>query len=358
MDSIGKVLSRFKPNIQNLERFTKGRLPTFVTGVDLDDSFIPWKENEYRRSVNNNFLQSNQIAFREVADRGVFVVLTGIDYKSVQEINDLLPFTDILTTDNGLEMRINNKGELPKIWLAKDHEVTPNSDWKSFIKNETGWDRKLFFDVSNRVLNNFGYVVEINDKNQRPEIAYPHHDVRKSFDNSVTVIFSPGELALYLLKEADFPSEYYKTAGETLAMNVLSKYNKSSQGNKIKYKMSEHDTYFYIFFSPVGEVEINKASAFNASLNLLPETVRNNLEFGIGIGDSGNDKHSALQEITVPRDEYKTIPVYSIVSGGNSCLLKDLKIKKHPRLVIAKEEGNIGPAFKHVIQRANKETNK
>ena len=358
MNSVDKILAGFNPGTQLISRFAGSELSDFIIGTDLDHSFIPWGENAYRNKEKvNKCLQSNHQAFEEVKGRAVVAGLTGIDYDSVLEINDLLPMLDILATNNGLEVRVNNNSEPSKKWLAKNRKLNANPDWESFIKNKGGWDKNLFIKALNIALNNLGYVVEITDESHRPKIAYPHHAVRKSYYNNETVMYSSGESAVYLLKEADGSSSDYKLSGETLAMRVIGTYNEISRGHKVQFKISEHDTYFYIFFSPSNEITINKASAFEASLHFLSEEIKDRIKFGIGIGDSDNDGClGKLTEITLPSKIPKMIPFYFIVSGRNSSLLQDPKIKHHPRLFIAEKEGDIGPKFREAVIRANRET--
>ncbi len=359
MNTVPRSCFDFKPAAQSFERFTGGQLPAFAVGADIDHSIVPWKENKYRKEVNAEGLRGNQLAFRQVQNTALFVVLTGIDLKSVQEISSELngfPPIDILATDNGLEMHVNNKGEPSGIWLAKGRNIDSNNDWEAFLQTEAKWDRASFSQTMFRVLNNFG-LREVTENTNCPEIAYSHHTIFKTVDLPVNAVFCSGESAIYLLKEESLPIELVQEFGDVLARNIVKKYNEINPGSKVKYKLSEHDKYFYIFFSPNNEIKIDKASAFEASLKFLPQNIRDSLKYAVVIGDSENDTHVRLGEVTVPWSSSRIIPVYAIISGKYSHLLDDKEVMNHPRLVVAEEMGNIGNAFQYAVQRADKEVN-
>lgn len=330
------------------DRFLSNKLE-IIALADLDDTLIPW--TKFRKSVNKKFLSDNQSAFKEAYGRTLIGAVTGLDFRSVKEIKDLLngfPPFDFLSTDNGMVFYSNNDNQCSSFgqWVAKTEPEDFDKEWEDFIKGNTGWDRKQFFSILTDKLGEDGFK-KLLPREKTPDLAYPHCKVYKRADlfNSFAV-FSEGESAIYMLMNPKVNLDLRENEARSFAEAVRERY-KSESKKEIKFNISDHGNYLYIFFSPVGNIQISKASVFPLIVNKLPKNKLKEVKAAVGFGDSKNDDHLKVKEVRLPLEKPFSIPVYSIHSGDS--LKNDKEYSEHPRIFYA-QQGNIGRTFINVMR--------
>ncbi len=331
-------------------RFTT-KAPNKIILADLDDTLIPWVK--FRKSWNEDFLRENQSAFKQVSERAVIGAVTGLDFMSVREIKGLLegfPPFDFLSTDNGKivyfnENDVSSFGE----WVSRVKPEDYDKGWETYIRENTGWDRGLLFSVLEECFQNECFA-ELESDGIKPELAYPHCKVYRREDvfNSFAV-FSKGESAVYMIMNPEVNLHLRESEMKKFGEMIKEKY-KGISDKEIKFNISNHGNYFYMFFAPVGKVQIDKASIFDLIVSRLPKDKLRELKAGIALGDSQNDKHLRVQKINLSLDETAPAPVYAIHSGD---LLKDdEEFSKHPFRSFT-EGGNIGRALTNVVNKVD-----
>lgn len=343
-----KVIQLNKPFLPT--RFTV-KVPNKIILADLDDTLIPWVK--FRKSWNEDFLRGNQFAFTEASNKAIIGAVTGLDFMSVREIKDLLkgfPPFDFLSTDNGKIVYLNENDISPfGKWVAKVKPEEYDKGWEAYIKENTGWDRDLLFSVLERALQD-EFFAEIESDGIKPDLAYSHCKIYKREDifNSFAV-FSKGESAVYMIMNPEVNIHLRETEMKKFGEIIKEKY-KDISGKEIKFNISNHGNYFYMFFAPVGKIQIDKASIFDLIVSRLPKDKLKDLKAGIALGDSQNDKHLRVQNINLPLDEILNVPVYAIHSGD---LLKDdEEFSKHPFRFFT-EGGNIGRTLTNVLNKVD-----
>ena len=339
------IRNLFNPKIKNFQRL-KDKKPEIVITADIDHTLIPWSDDKYRTEVNKKFLQGNQDAFQSVADKSIFITATGMDFNSVSEMHNYLngfPPMDFLFTDNSKILHINENGEIQSKWLKEN--LKSDDDFEVFMNSVIGWDNNLFYNILQETFNEIGFQSSNNGK--IPKFAYPHQNILQgNIKAPITIVFAKGGSDFYIAESGDNSHDDYKSAAEIIANKVIEKYEKKKTNVKVEYEISDHGDHLYVFFSPI-YLKVNKSSSFEVALKYLPQDKITNLKAAIALGDSANDKHLELENIIT--QEGKEIPVYSILLDKDR--LKDLAIKDHKRLFIAKEKGNIGQCFLDVVSK-------
>lgn len=327
--------------------------PTILIATDEDDSRLPWLHGveNYRSKFHEEYLENNKNAFKSLADKAFIIGATGLDFKSLQWIQERtkilngFPPTDIEITDNGLEIRVNENGILPEEWFNPQIEILPNSEYELYVQKEAGYEREIFYKALTSKLKELGFV-KINDSNNFLPMALPNCIVYEiKGDLPTFVIFSSGESAFYFIGNDENKNDYDRLYND-LAKGILKEYNELTGKKKnIKYEVSGHGNYAYIFFSPNNGIEISKETAFNSSLEFLPKYLRAKFEVAIAVGDSRNDKHLIPHTVEI---DGKSIPRHSVITGNK--LANEEWLQSHPRLFwIPEEPGNVGPAILEII---------
>lgn len=335
-------------------RFTLEK-PNKIVLADLDDTLIPWVK--FRKNVNKDFLSGNQHAFKEAYGKALIGAVTGLDFMSVRKIRylpngfpvlDGFPPPDFISTDNGMRFYSNIEGKYSSFGelVAKTKPEDFDKDVEAFIKENTGWDRDLFFKFLSGELRKEGFNKLLPNK-KRPDLAYPHCKVYKKADkfNSFAV-FSKGESAVYMLMNPKIDFDLRENAAISFGEKITKRY-KREFGKGIKFNVSNHGHYLYIFFSPVGKIQINKASVFDIIANKLSRDTLKEIKAGIALGDGPNDTHLKVEEIELPLEEPVSVFAWAIGSGNS--LKKDKEVSSHPR-VFWTEQGNIGRTFMNVVE--------
>lgn len=352
-------IATLETSLKNLEPFNlftfskTGKPPDIFLASDIDHSLIPWEKGKYKVSVEEDTLYKNYEAIKPYKDRLLTALVTGLDLPSVQLMRKYFDSSlqvHFLSTDNGKGGLYINQDEIETTnWLEQLKIEDRNIEWETFVKEIAGWEQDLFLkSVFNELLIKRGYK-ELKDK--KLEMSYPHYSVYElndgqNFNLPLTLIFGLHESALYLMKHSISTTDELKKHGVELAESICKTYNESSN-LRIKFTITEHDNYFYIFFSPDNGIEINKAKACDFLIRRLPNEISSNLKAGIVIGDSGNDTHLKIEHIELQNG--RKIPFYAIFSGTD--LLNNEEFTKHPRIEVSQKLGNIGSSIRTVIAR-------
>ena len=345
-----KVLSRpFTPPQTELKRLN-GTKSEILIVTDEDHTRIPWTEQGYRTGINPEYLEGNKQAFHAVASKSIIIGATGLDFKSLQWIQEQLgvltgfPPTDIEITDNGLEIRLNENGLNHEEWLDVKKDIEPNKDYESYIRSEVGYRREVFSQAMKAKIQEFGYI-QVTDIEDYPPMTLPNCEAfSKKGDFPSTVVISYGESAIYVVKE-NSDLDYLKFTTD-LVESIIDEYKRLT-GKQIKAEISEHGFYDYAYFSPDNGIYVSKETALNEALKMLPSHQTSNLQVVIAAGDSANDKHLIPHTLQV---NGKTIDRHSVITGLK---LSDNKwFKDHPRIHLSPNEvGHIGPGILEIIKK-------
>ena len=339
---------------QVYRRINLENTPDILLVSDIDHSILPWKDGKYKVEVDEDTLTNNYRAILDSQNRIFTVLVTGLDLPSVQQMRrhfNNSPIVDGLSTDNGKGgLFTNNDGIETTKWLDGIGIKNQSIEWEAFVKEQAGWDQDLFLKAVFKELLLNRKLKEVKDSNIK--MAYPHYSVYQSQDDTsldslpITLISGPYESAIYLMKNSNVSDEKTKELGIQIAKDICSNYSKDGN-SKIKFKMSEHDDYYYLFFSPDNGIEIDKALAMDFIVRQLPDEILENMKAGIAIGDSENDTHLKIESIELPSK--KILPFHAIFSGTD--LLGNEDFSKHPRKEISYLRGNVGRSIRNVIAK-------
>ena len=315
--------------------------------ADVDHSLLPWKEGNYKQFLDDEILARNKTALQEFEQRLITVIVTGLGFRAMQNIAhhfDGFPSFDAISFDNGKELYLNDTNKTPKDWIEELEMSDKDENWQNYMKNKVHWDRNIVIETLIEVLSESGFKAV---KGKLPEIAYPHYMVLEAelfYQGQsripVQIIIDPDESSMYMVKDSGIDSKVYEGIGRNLGEEITQRLD--LKNNQARYSLSEHDNYFYFFFSPGHEINVTKASIPDYLLEIFPKDILSNLKAGIGIGDSENDTHLEILELAT-----LGIPFYPIASGTD--LLTNQTINNHPRIEIAHIKGDIASAIRKQV---------
>ena len=331
----------FSFNIQRFKDLNLEALGVF----DFDETLFPWITGKYREEWNEHSLNENQEAIKAVYGRMVCIGATGIDWNSAREASSLLkgyPPFDFVSTGNGVELRVNFYSEENAQWMDKNRLVQSEPLWNQFMEN-CGWIDSKFLEVVQEKLQSLKFR-KLKKGEALPTLAYKHQTIlKREKAPPAFAVFSSGEPAIYLVKDSRYKDSDYITLEKEIIEAVKEQYEIETN-SQINPRISNHGYYDYLFFSPVSEIEINKAVVFDAVLNAMPKEKKKHLKVLIAAGDTKNDRHLYETEID-------GIPVCSIRSGN--ALEEDKTLSAHPRLFTT-PEGNISLGIRQIFETIDK----
>ncbi len=335
-------------NVQNcFLRFQNKKPPDILLVTDVDHSIIPWEKEKYKKSVDLLALKNNQSVLRDIQERSITALVTGLGWRSMKEINSYFegfPVIDFLSCDNGKgDFFFNQNEHLPHEWIKQLKLEDSNFGWQSYMKDKVGWDKVLVMSTFHEALQESGF----NDTKQILPMTYPFYIIKQANiqNTNVSLVIDPDESSFYLKKEPGILPKFYEDLSKDLSELIKDKLKKT--GASINYTVSDHDNYFYSFFYPNNGTEINKASIMDYLFEICPDEITKDIKAIIAIGDSGNDRHLVPHAIRVSNN--KTIPVYSIFSGTG--LVNKPPFSNHPRIEIAQNTGDVGNAIRNVVSK-------
>lgn len=316
------VIPRFSP--KNFVRVASlSATPEILLYTDEDDTRLPWKPGveHYRKTCNSEYLENNKLAFTKLQNKAVFIGTTGLDFATLQWIQRTtgvlngFPPTDIEITNNGLEIRVNDGGHRPEDWLDPKNKIPPDSGYEHYIKTEAGYASEIFYTALKNKLKEFEFR-KVIDGDNFPSMALPNCIVyEREGELPAHIVFSYGESAIYFVEIDLNKGDDYNKLYSSLAKNIIKEYHElTSKTKNIKYEISAHGNYSYIFFSPHNGITVNKQTALGASLEFFPRAIRDGLKFVISAGDSGNDKHLISPIVII---DGRSVSNYSIITGRN-----------------------------------------
>jgi hypothetical protein len=296
--------------------------------------------------------EANAKAFNYISKDAFIVDATGQAIESLQghNLDQVLPFhhVDVVSTNNGLQIFTNEKGEDPyKFLYFLDPCNEENQDWKNYIEEILNFPASKLQSAFRSALEELGFkkTKDIGEDPGPRSYAYANHEVWNHDDTKIPFTLCSETNVPAAFEQATSDEEMEKA--KKFLEQIIEKVTKTFS-NVRGYIADQRPFCYSALFVPQEEQNhISKASLVPAILNLVPEGFWSNLDAVICLGDSGNDEHLGLSEIKNP-DTEKMLPIYKVIAGKH---LKDAQwIPNDGRIRTSESKGDIAKELESTIR--------